>query len=142
MSRKGSPGIRSVLPDPKHGSEMVARFINMVMKSGKKAVAERIVYGALDTVKEKLNKDPVEVFEEALENIAPHYRHGQAFRIRCETTSQNPCHSHTNEISALPAMTCPFSDIRGHPAADPIPPVACSVLTRVARLPWGIVFSS
>ncbi len=71
MSRKGSPGTRSVLPDPKHGSELVARFINMVMKSGKKSVAEAIVYGALDQVESKAKSDPVGIFRQALENVAP-----------------------------------------------------------------------
>jgi small subunit ribosomal protein S7 len=70
MSRKGSPGIRSVLPDPKHGSEMVARFINMVMKSGKKAVAEKIVYGAMDVIAVK-NAATLELVEKALSNVAP-----------------------------------------------------------------------
>jgi small subunit ribosomal protein S7 len=70
MSRKGSPGIRSVLPDPKHGSEMVARFINMVMKSGKKSVAEKIVYGAMDVISQK-NPATLEVVEKALANVAP-----------------------------------------------------------------------
>ena len=58
MSRKGSPGTRSVLPDPKHGSEMIARLINMVMLSGKKSVAEQIVYGAMDVIGQK-NNDPL-----------------------------------------------------------------------------------
>ena len=74
MSRKGSPGIRSVLPDPKHGSEMVARFINMVMKSGKKSVAEKIVYGALDRMSERVGNDKsraVEMLGQALDNIKP-----------------------------------------------------------------------
>ena len=70
MSRKGSPGTRSILPDPKHGSEVVARFINMVMKSGKKSIAEKIVYGAMDVIGEK-NPNPLEVVEKALANVAP-----------------------------------------------------------------------
>ncbi|MBS0192775.1 MAG: 30S ribosomal protein S7 [Proteobacteria bacterium] len=70
MSRKGSTPVRSVLPDPKHGSEMVARFINMVMKSGKKAVAEKIVYGAMDTIAVK-NPATLELVEKALGNVAP-----------------------------------------------------------------------
>ena len=70
MSRKGSPGTRSVLPDPKHGSELIARFINMVMKSGKKSVAESIVYGAMDVIGEK-NANPLELVEKALTNVAP-----------------------------------------------------------------------
>ena len=70
MSRKGSTPIRVGLADPKHNSAMVARFINMVMKSGKKSVAERIVYGALSHIGEK-HSTPVDVVEKALNNVAP-----------------------------------------------------------------------
>jgi small subunit ribosomal protein S7 len=70
MSRKGSAPVRSTLPDPKHGSEMVARFINMVMKSGKKSVAEKIVYGAMDVISTK-NPATLELVEKALGNVAP-----------------------------------------------------------------------
>ncbi|MGH8110818.1 MAG: 30S ribosomal protein S7 [Rhodanobacteraceae bacterium] len=70
MSRKGSHPARVILPDPKHGSELIARFINMVMKSGKKSVAEGIVYGALDHLGEK-SPEPVALVEKALNNVAP-----------------------------------------------------------------------
>ena len=70
MSRKGSTPQRSVLPDPKHGSEVIARFINMVMFSGKKSVAEKIVYGAMDTLGEK-GGNSLELVEKALANISP-----------------------------------------------------------------------
>jgi len=70
MSRKGSAPQRNILPDPKHGSEMIARFINMVMYSGKKSVAEKIVYGAMDVIGEK-NNNALEVVEKALGNISP-----------------------------------------------------------------------
>jgi len=70
MSRKGSNPSRSTLPDPKHGSDVIARFINMVMQSGKKSVAEKIVYGALDQISEK-HAEPVGVVEKALSNVAP-----------------------------------------------------------------------
>ena len=72
MSRKHSNFARDILPDPKFGSEMITRFVNMVMHSGKKSVAERIVYGAIDTIEEK-NKSatPVELIEKALENVSP-----------------------------------------------------------------------
>ena len=70
MSRKGSTPQRSVLPDPKHKSETIARFINMVMKSGKKSIAEKIVYGAMDVIETK-NSNPLELVEKALENVAP-----------------------------------------------------------------------
>jgi len=60
-----------VLPDPKFGNVTLAKFMNHVMISGKKSVAETIVYGALDIVAQKSDKDPLEVFDEALEAIAP-----------------------------------------------------------------------
>jgi len=59
-----------LLPDPKHGSQVIARFINMVMQSGKKSVAEKIVYGALDTIGEK-HAEPIGLVEKALSNVAP-----------------------------------------------------------------------
>ncbi|MDP5208395.1 MULTISPECIES: 30S ribosomal protein S7 [unclassified Microbulbifer] len=71
MPRRRVVAKREVLPDPKFGNITLAKFMNHVMISGKKSVAERIVYGALDSVSEKLNRDPIEVFEESLENIAP-----------------------------------------------------------------------
>ncbi|MGA9342646.1 MAG: 30S ribosomal protein S7 [Rhodanobacteraceae bacterium] len=70
MSRKGQTPTRVLLSDPKHGSQVIARFINMVMKSGKKSVAEKIVYGALDHIGEK-HAQAVELVEKALGNVAP-----------------------------------------------------------------------
>ena len=71
MPRRRVVAKREVLPDPKYGNVTLAKFMNHVMISGKKSVAESIVYGALAQVQEKLNKDPLEVFDEALENVAP-----------------------------------------------------------------------
>lgn len=72
MSRKGNTPQRSVLPDPKHGSETIARFINMVMQSGKKSVAEKIVYGAMDVITEKNSSaNAIELVQRALDNVAP-----------------------------------------------------------------------
>ena len=62
---------REVLPDPKYGNTTLAKFMNHVMVSGKKSVAEKIVYGALDKLKERGAADPLEVFETALEAVAP-----------------------------------------------------------------------
>ena len=70
MSRKGSNPNRTTLPDPKHGRDVIARFINMVMQSGKKSVAEKIVYGALDQIGQK-HAEPVGLVEKALGNVAP-----------------------------------------------------------------------
>ena len=72
MSRKHTNYTREILPDPKFQSELITRFINMVMTSGKKSVAEKIVYGAIDTISEK-NKtaDAIELVEKALEHVSP-----------------------------------------------------------------------
>ena len=71
MPRRRVAAKREILDDPKYGSQILAKFMNHVMESGKKAVAERIVYGALDKVKERKNSDPLEIFEKALDAIAP-----------------------------------------------------------------------
>ena len=71
MPRRRVIAKREVLPDPKFNNQVVAKFINHVRVSGKKAVAENIVYGALDRVQARDNADPIEVFEKALEAIAP-----------------------------------------------------------------------
>ncbi|MCW8936213.1 MAG: 30S ribosomal protein S7 [Gammaproteobacteria bacterium] len=72
MPRRREVPKRIILPDPKFGSEKLAKFINMVMKGGKKAVAERILYDALDTVtSKKEGADPMEILDSALENVAP-----------------------------------------------------------------------
>ena len=71
MSRRRAAIKRKILPDPRYESERVAKFINVVMQDGKKSVAERIVYGALDSIEKKRGGSPVEVFEEAINNIRP-----------------------------------------------------------------------
>ncbi len=71
MPRRRVVTQRPILPDPKYGNETIAKFINMVMMRGKKSIAEKIVYGALDRIAERTNKDPVEVLEQALENVRP-----------------------------------------------------------------------
>lgn len=71
MPRRRVIAKRDILPDPKYGDERLAKFINHVMEHGKKATAERIVYGALTRVEERSKKNPLEVFEEALEGIQP-----------------------------------------------------------------------
>ncbi|MAX31503.1 MULTISPECIES: 30S ribosomal protein S7 [Halomonadaceae] len=71
MPRRRVAAKREILPDPKFGSERLAKFMNHLMISGKKSVAERIVYGALDRVSERNNDDPLEIFDKALETIQP-----------------------------------------------------------------------
>jgi len=71
MPRRRVAARREILPDPKFGSQTLAKFVNIVMEDGKKAVAERILYGALDTVTEKRGGDPMDTLEQALENVRP-----------------------------------------------------------------------
>ncbi|MEJ2622726.1 MAG: 30S ribosomal protein S7 [Candidatus Thiodiazotropha sp.] len=71
MPRRRVAARREALPDPKYGSELLAKFINMVMQDGKKSVAEKILYGALDNVVEKRGGEPLELLETALENVRP-----------------------------------------------------------------------
>ena len=71
MPRKGHVAKREVLPDPLYNSKVVTKLINQVMLDGKKGVAQSIVYDAFEIVKEKTGKDPLEAFEQALNNIMP-----------------------------------------------------------------------
>lgn len=71
MSRRSQATVREVLPDPIYNSTVVTKLINQIMYDGKRETAQRIVYGAFDTIKEKMNQDPMEVFTKALENVKP-----------------------------------------------------------------------
>ena len=71
MPRRGKIAKRDVLPDPLYKSKLVTRLINSVMLDGKKGVAQKIVYGAFEIVQEKTGKEPLEAFQEAMENIMP-----------------------------------------------------------------------
>ena len=71
MPRRRIVARRQVLPDPKYGSDLLAKFINMLMEDGKKSVAERIIYGALDQVTSKKSVEPIELLDRAMENVRP-----------------------------------------------------------------------
>jgi len=71
MPRRREVPKREILPDPKFNNVEVAKFVNVLMTRGKKSVAERIIYGALDTIKKKSSKEPLEVFTQALNNVKP-----------------------------------------------------------------------
>jgi small subunit ribosomal protein S7 len=71
MPRRREIPKREILPDPKYGNVELAKFMNVIMQGGKKAIAERIIYGALEQVEKKANKDPLEVFLTALNNVKP-----------------------------------------------------------------------
>ena len=71
MPRRREVPKRTILPDPKFGAQTVAKFINVMMLDGKKSIAERIIYGALDIISERGAEKPLDVFYEALDNIRP-----------------------------------------------------------------------
>ena len=71
MARRKEAPKREVIPDPKYGSESLAKFMNVMMRSGKKSTAEKIVYGALDMIAERSKADPMEVYNTAIENLRP-----------------------------------------------------------------------
>lgn len=71
MARRREAEKREILPDPKYNSKLVSRFINVIMKDGKKSVAEKIFYGALDIIKDKTGSDPLKVFKTAVDNVKP-----------------------------------------------------------------------
>ncbi|PWE16559.1 30S ribosomal protein S7 [Marinicauda salina] len=71
MSRRHRAEKREIFPDPKFGDRDLTKFMNYMMRAGKKSAAERIVYGALDIVEDKAKREPVRVFHEALDNVAP-----------------------------------------------------------------------
>ena len=71
MARRRRPEKREVLPDPKFGDVVLTKFMNSVMEQGKKSVAERILYGALDNIEQRLKREPMEVFHAALDNVRP-----------------------------------------------------------------------
>ncbi|MCI8622548.1 MAG: 30S ribosomal protein S7 [Provencibacterium sp.] len=71
VPRRGNVAKRDVLPDPLYNSKLVTRLINSIMLDGKKGVSQKIVYGAFEIVQQKTGKEPLEVFEQALENIMP-----------------------------------------------------------------------
>jgi small subunit ribosomal protein S7 len=72
MSRRHSAEKREINPDPKFGDLVLTKFMNAVMHHGKKSIAERIVYGALESVEAKSKQEPVALFHQALDNVAPH----------------------------------------------------------------------
>ncbi|WP_193178760.1 30S ribosomal protein S7 [Oricola nitratireducens] len=72
MSRRHRAEKREINPDPKFGDMVVTKFMNAIMLDGKKSIAERIVYGAFDAIADKTKQEPVELFHQALDNVAPH----------------------------------------------------------------------
>jgi small subunit ribosomal protein S7 len=71
MPRRRVAEKREILPDPKHNSKLLSKFVNILMEDGKKSTAERICYGAFDLIKKKTGSDPLKVFKTAIENVKP-----------------------------------------------------------------------
>ncbi|MBI5682471.1 MAG: 30S ribosomal protein S7 [Deltaproteobacteria bacterium] len=71
MSRKGKTPKRDILPDPKYNDKLITRFVNGIMKEGKKSLAESILYKSLDRIKEKTKDDPIKILKKAIDNVKP-----------------------------------------------------------------------
>jgi len=71
MPRRGDIAVRDINPDPKYKSKLVAKFINCLMRCGKKSLAEKILYGAFDIIEQKTKEPPLQLFEKAMENVKP-----------------------------------------------------------------------
>ena len=90
MSRRRRPEKRIIIPDPKFGDIVLSKFMNNLMLDGKKSAAERIVYGALETVESRVKKDPIQTFHEALDNVKPGIEvrsrrvGGATYQVPCE----------------------------------------------------------
>jgi ribosomal protein S7 len=99
MPRRREIGRREVLPDPKFGNQELTKFINVLMVDGKKSVAERILYGALNQIGKKTGKEPIEVFGQALQNVRPFVEvksrrvGGANYRLKCAPCAvpRSPC---------------------------------------------------
>ena len=106
MSRRRAAEKREVLPDAKFGDIVLTKFMNTLMSRGKKSVAERVVYGALDEVQTKLKADPIPAFHEALENVKPavevrpERRQALAIRWIIQAARDRSGHSMTEKLSA------------------------------------------
>ena len=90
MPRRGNVPKREILPDPMYNSVLVTKLVNSIMLDGKKGVAQKVVYGAFDLIKEKTDKEPLEVFNQAMENIMPSLEvksrrvGGATYQVPCE----------------------------------------------------------
>ena len=111
MSRRRRPEKREILPDPKFGDQVLSKFMNNLMLDGKKSVAERIVYGALDTVEAKAKADPVQLFHDALNNVKPQV---EVRSRRVGATYQVPVEVRPERAQAL-AIRWLISAARGRP---------------------------
>jgi len=106
MSRRRAAEKREVLPDAKFHDIVISKFMNTLMERGKKSVAERVVYGALDEIEGKLKQDPVPAFHEALENVKPavevrpERRQALAIRWIIQAARDRSGHSMTEKLSA------------------------------------------
>ncbi len=95
MPRKRKAVVREVLPDPKYNDIIVTKFMNCLMKAGKKSIAEKIVYGAFEIIQEKTKHEPLEVFKTALDNVRPQVKvvsrrvGGSNYQIPMEVNEKN-----------------------------------------------------
>ena len=119
MSRRHSAEKREIIPDAKFGDVILTKFMNSIMYDGKKSVAEAIVYGAFDIIEGKIRQEPLTVFKQALENVAPSSRFGPAAsavrptrcRSRFGRSAGRPWRSAGSSRRRVPVTTRPWSTV-------------------------------
>ena len=99
MSRKRKAPVRKIYPDPKYGSVVISKFINSIMYDGKRTTAEKIMYDALEKIKEKSKEDPLKIFNSAISNVKPNLE--VRSRRVCGATYQVPVEVKSNRGQAL-----------------------------------------
>ena len=128
MSRRHKAEKRDINPDPKFGDLVVSKFMNNLMYEGKKSVAEGIVYGAFEKVQAKVKSDPVQIFHQALENVARPLKSAHAawvvqrtrFRLKCAPSAARPWPSAGSSSPRAAATKTPW--LTGFPANSWMPP--------------------
>ena len=134
MPRRREVPKREILPDPKYGSVEITKFINVIMLDGKKAVAERIVYGALAQIEEKTGQSAIEVFNNAINNVRPLVEvksrrvGGANYQVRSKSVpfvaSLSRCAGSVNRLRAVPKSRCRSAS-----------PANCSTPLKTAAVP-------
>ena len=139
MPRRREVAKRDILPDPKYNSKLVAKFINKVMRRGKKSLAERILYGALDLIEQRSKQDPLDVFHKALDNVRPIIEvksrrvGGSTYQVPVEVATGSPqCIGH-----ALAHLLCQAKVRENHGPKTCRGVAGCSAKPRSSRQETG-----
>ena len=105
MPRRREVPKREILPDPKYGNVELSKFMNVIMEGGKKAVAERIIYGALEQIEQKSGKDPLELFNVAINNVKPQMRLNTPYAVPRKSSGAVAATMVANKPCVMPMCT-------------------------------------